>query len=94
VFVEDSDLTAPARIRNAALRLFAENGVDGTSIRDIAGAAGVSPGLVQHHFKTKDAVRDAVNGYVLLPVGHVANATLRAAAQVLGLPSRWVRRRS
>ena len=39
------DLTARARIRDAALRLFAERGTDGATIRDIAKAAGVSGGL-------------------------------------------------
>ena len=33
------DLTARARIRDAALRLFAERGIDGASVRDIAKAA-------------------------------------------------------
>jgi AcrR family transcriptional regulator len=31
----------------------------------VAAAAGVSPGLVQHHFSTKDGLRDAVNEYVI-----------------------------
>ena len=44
------DLTARARIRDAALALFAERGTDGATIRDIAKAAGVSGGLVRHHF--------------------------------------------
>lgn len=65
VLVEESDLKSYARIRNAALAGFAANGVAATSVRDIATAAGVSPGLVQHHFKTKDALREAVNEYVL-----------------------------
>ncbi|MFC7734043.1 TetR/AcrR family transcriptional regulator [Actinomadura keratinilytica] len=38
------DLTARARIRDAALREFAEHGVSGATIRGIAKAAGVSPG--------------------------------------------------
>ncbi len=60
-----SDLTAAARIRNAALEGFAERGIAATSIRDVAAAAGVSPGLVQHHFKSKAGLRDAVNAYVI-----------------------------
>jgi TetR/AcrR family transcriptional regulator, regulator of cefoperazone and chloramphenicol sensitivity len=59
------DLTAYARIRNAALELFATRGVGGTTIRDVAKVAGVSPGLVQHHFGTKDGLRRAVDEYVL-----------------------------
>ena len=59
------DLTAYARIRNAALELFATRGSAGTTIRDVARAAGVSPGLVQHHFGTKAGLRKAVDEFVL-----------------------------
>jgi AcrR family transcriptional regulator len=59
------DLTARARIRDAAIRLFAERGMDGTTVRDIAAAAGVSPGLLRHHFGSKEALREACDHYVL-----------------------------
>jgi AcrR family transcriptional regulator len=59
------DLTARARIRDAALRLFAERGIDGATVRDIAKAAGVSAGLVRHHFGSKEALRDACDSYAL-----------------------------
>jgi len=59
------DLTARARIRDAAMRLFAERGLDGTSVRDIARAAGVSGGLIRHHFGSKDALRAACDSYAL-----------------------------
>jgi AcrR family transcriptional regulator len=59
------DLTARARIRDAALRLFAERGIDGATIRDIAKEAGVSPGLVRHHFGSKEALRDTCDAYAL-----------------------------
>jgi AcrR family transcriptional regulator len=59
------DLTARARIRDAALRLFAERGLDGTTIRDIAKAAGVSGGLIRHHFGSKDDLRSACDSYAL-----------------------------
>lgn len=60
-----SDLTAHARIRNAALVGFARDGVAATSIRDVAKAAGVSPGLVQHHFPSKAALVAEVNEHVV-----------------------------
>jgi AcrR family transcriptional regulator len=60
----DSDLTAAARIRDAALREFAARGVAATSIRDVARAARVSPGLVQHHFRSKAGLRRAVEDFV------------------------------
>jgi AcrR family transcriptional regulator len=59
------DMTAAARIRNAALEGFADRGVAATSIRWVAAAAGVSPGLVQYHYPTKEALREAVDRYVL-----------------------------
>ncbi len=59
------DLTARARIRDAALVLFAERGLDGATIRDIAKAAGVSAGLVRHHFGAKDDLRAACDSYAL-----------------------------
>ena len=59
------DLTARARIRDAALALFADRGLDGTTIRDIAKAAGVSGGLIRHHFGSKDDLRAACDSYAL-----------------------------
>lgn len=60
----DADLSGRARIRNAALEAFAEVG-DAASIREIARRAGCSPALVQHHFGTKDALREACDDHVL-----------------------------
>ncbi len=59
------DLTARARIRDAALAQFAEHGVMGATIKGIAEAAGVSTGLVQHHFGSKDALRQACDQAVI-----------------------------
>lgn len=59
------DLTARARIRDAAIRLFAERGMEATTVRDVARVAGVSGGLVRHHFGSKDELRDACDAHVL-----------------------------
>lgn len=59
------DLTAKARIRNAALGLYAQHGEDATSMRAVAGTAGVTVGLVVHHFRTKDGLREAVEQRVV-----------------------------
>lgn len=52
-------------ILTAATRLFSENGLHGTSIRDIEKASGVSKGLIMHHFETKEnlyaTVQDNLN---------------------------------
>ncbi|QIB34424.1 TetR/AcrR family transcriptional regulator [Ancylobacter pratisalsi] len=42
------------RIETEALRLFAEKGVDGTSVRDIAQGVGVSEGALYRHFHSKE----------------------------------------
>jgi TetR/AcrR family transcriptional regulator, regulator of cefoperazone and chloramphenicol sensitivity len=83
------DLTARARIRDAALVLFAERGIDGATIRDIAKAAGVSSGLVRHHFGSKEGLRDACDSYALDRLkglkeevvlgGHLGDASFLAA---------------
>ena len=61
--IDERDLTARANIRNAALRLFAERGHDAVTVREIATAAGVSPGLVLHHFGSKEGLRVAVDAH-------------------------------
>ena len=76
------DLTAKARIRNAAMDLYAEYGEDHTSMRGIAAAAGVTVGLVVHHFGTKDRLRDAVDRLV---VDYFAQAI--AQAPITGTPA-------
>ena len=61
----DHDLTAKARIREAALELFAANGVAATSLRAVAKEAGVSPGLIVHHFGSKEGLCRAVDEAVV-----------------------------
>jgi AcrR family transcriptional regulator len=53
------------RIRDAALNCFATYGASATSLRTVAAAAGVSVGLVQHHFATKAGLVKAVDDHAL-----------------------------
>jgi AcrR family transcriptional regulator len=53
------------RIRSAAMRSFATYGASATSLRTIAEAAGVSVGLVQHHFANKAGLIKAVDDHVM-----------------------------
>ena len=48
------------RILDAAERLFAENGIDGTSLRRIMAAAKVSISQINYHFGTKEALLHAI----------------------------------
>lgn len=63
--VQPDDLTAKARIREAALELFASGGIASTSLRSVAARAGVSPSLITHHFGSKMALRKSVDAAVL-----------------------------
>lgn len=47
---------AQTRILDAALQLFAEHGVGGTSLQMIADAVGVTKAAVYHQFKTKEQI--------------------------------------
>ena len=62
------DRSTQARIRDAALACFAEQGFAATTVRTIAARAGVSAALVIHHFGSKARLRTAcdtfVSGYV------------------------------
>ena len=55
------DLTAVALIRITAMQLFAEHGYAEVTIRQVAAAAGVSPGLVIHHYGSKEGLRTAID---------------------------------
>ncbi|MCP9949826.1 TetR/AcrR family transcriptional regulator [Actinomadura madurae] len=59
--MHSADKTARTEICDQALRLFAANGPDNVSLRQVAAAAEVSPSLVVHHFGGKAGLREAVN---------------------------------
>jgi AcrR family transcriptional regulator len=61
--VRSTDLTAAARIRDAAIEQFGQQGFD-VGLRTIAEAAGVSAALVIHHFGSKDGLRKACDDYI------------------------------
>ena len=80
----EADLTARARIRDAAIAAFADEGFS-ASVRTIAARAGVSPGLVTHHFGSKEALhadcdeevlrryREAKRDSITNPATHLPN---------------------
>jgi AcrR family transcriptional regulator len=68
-----ADLAPRARIREAALRLYAEHGLQATSIRMVADEAGLSPGAVMHHFKSKDELAEAVQHAVIAKIRQVVS---------------------
>jgi len=69
--VDHLDLVPKARIREAALAMYAEHGIQRTSIRMVAEAAGMSAGGVMHHFKSKEALAESVQNAVLSMIERV-----------------------
>jgi AcrR family transcriptional regulator len=62
--MRSADLTAAARIRDAAIEQFGQHGF-GVGLRTIAEAAGVSAALVIHHFGSKEGLRKACDDFVV-----------------------------
>lgn len=59
---DEQPSTTRERLIAEGLRAFTTSGFDGTSLRDVERRAGVSRGLVAHHFGTKDELwRECVN---------------------------------
>lgn len=74
---------ARARIRDAALELFAERGVAATPVREVAKHAGVSAALVMHHFGSKDSLRVACDEHVAATVREQKTAAVANGADPL-----------
>ena len=60
------------------MRLFALRGADAVTVRDIAGAASVSPALVIQHYGSKDGLREAVDAHVLAQFEGMISEVTRA----------------
>lgn len=65
---------AQTRIVDAALVLFAEHGISGTSLQMIADAIGVTKAAVYHQYATKDEIVLAVAQAVLVRLDEAARA--------------------
>ncbi|MEV6041264.1 TetR family transcriptional regulator [Nonomuraea sp. NPDC052116] len=78
-----ADLTAQAKIRTAAIAHFARDGFQKTNVRTIAATAGVSAGLVIHHFGSKEKLRAVCDDHVLRILTQRANSTSPAGLQEL-----------
>jgi len=67
------------RILTAAIDLFGRDGVDATTMRDIAAAAHVSPALVVHHFGSKEGLSEAADAAVMATLAANREAMERSA---------------
>jgi len=76
-------MKASDKLLDAALRLFAERGLHATPTAAISEAAGVSTGLLFHHFKGKEAlilalyVREKCRMYEAVAAGQAEGLSLR-----------------
>jgi AcrR family transcriptional regulator len=72
----------------AAEELFATNGFNAVSVRDIAQAAGANPGSVTYHFKTKDGLLLEIYQRHCVPMNLRRSELLEAAKRVRDLKDR------
>lgn len=80
--MRQDDLTAKARIRDAAIAVVVEQGATGLTARRVAKRAGVSPGLVTHHYGSMEGLQEACDHHV---AALVREAKRDAMAQGAGL---------
>jgi len=76
------DIDGRELLLQAALKLFAEQGIEGVSIRAVNREAGLGPASVHYHFGTKEALLDAV----LHTYGDVVIDRIKARALELAEP--------
>lgn len=77
---DESAASRHDRIRDAALEVFAAHGTSDATLQMIAEAAGVSVGLIQHHFGSKDGLIAAVDGHALAVIATTMSAPLPVSA--------------
>ena len=75
--MRSADLTAAARIRDAAIEQFGQHGF-GVGLRAIADAAGVSASLVIHHFGSKEGLRKACDDFVVEEIRSSKSETIQS----------------
>src|ERR1700730_18265515 len=74
----DSQLSTRVALLDAAERLFSQNGIEGTSVREIIKAAGANLGAINYHFGTKDRLALEVFARRIEPVNRQRIARLDA----------------
>ncbi|MDI3290254.1 TetR family transcriptional regulator [Polyangium sp. 15x6] len=84
--------TTKKRILQAAGRLFADRGIDGASLRDIAVEAGLSQSLVSHYFGGKEQLYRAVVRGMLRELGSLGEALTASLAERPATPEELVHR--
>ena len=74
------------KLIKVAMAMFAERGFDGVTVRDLAAEASVSVGLINHHFGSKEGLREAVDRYFISQFEEILEEPRpRSEADVRGL---------
>ena len=76
------------QVLDAAIRVLAKQGISGTSVQDIADAAGLSKGAVHYHFESKEELLERV----LDRCCSIVEARIRAVFAEGGLPLERIHR--
>ncbi len=94
---DDTDRDLPEgrqKLIATAMRLFADRGFDSVTVRDIASACGVSVGLINHHFGSKEGLREAVDAHFMAQFEEVLTASPTAdqttVAQLEAWADQWI----
>lgn len=70
------------RLLLVAMRLFADRGFDSVTVRDIATEAEVSVGLINHHFVSKEGLRQAVDEYFIRSTAIAIDRAIRSSGDL------------
>ena len=87
--VPPDDRTAKARLRDAVVELVAEEGTATLSVRKVAYRAGLSAGLVAHHFGSMQQLREAADHHVASLIRHLKTTTMGGGATLNVLASAY-----
>ncbi len=78
------------QLLEVALRLFGDRGVEGTTIKQLAEAAGISTGLLYHYFKGKDDLLSQVIDYRALVLPQLEDLHDQPANEVIPMVVRAI----
>src|SRR5215475_7182897 len=81
---QSTQATTKDRILDAAEKLFAMNGFEATSLRQITAEAGVNLAAVNYHFQSKEALLGAVFSRRVVPVNRRRIELLNALEAAAG----------
>jgi AcrR family transcriptional regulator len=81
-------MSAKQRLLEAASKLFAENGLEGTSVRDISGAAGLNLSLVSYYFGGKEGLyKELIRNFALTIRSEIESIVTTAESEELSQES-------